>query len=130
MPDALVLDVPVELGLEFMAVVRAHLADAEREPGDHGIDEVNRVCLIVSIVDFQGADARGIVDCSVLVALDGFPVFALEFQELNVNLDLVAWHLLLTSLGVDLADARAAWQPAEAMALEDTIDTRTRVVMA
>jgi hypothetical protein len=31
--------------------------DPKREPGDHGIDEVNRVWLIVSVVDFHGADA-------------------------------------------------------------------------
>lgn len=42
-PDALVLDMPMEFCLEFMAIVRSNLADAEREPGDDGIDEVNRV---------------------------------------------------------------------------------------
>lgn len=34
---ALVLDMPVELGPDFMGVVRLRLADAEREPGDHPI---------------------------------------------------------------------------------------------
>ena len=124
MPDAVIFDMPVELCLEFMAVIRTYLA--EREPGDHGIDEVDRVCLVVSVVDFQGTDARGIVDCGVLVTLDGFPVFAIEFQELDVHLDLVAWDLFLITLGVDLADARAAWQSAEAVALEDAVDTGIR----
>ena len=34
MTDALVLDVPMELGLELMAIVGAHLADPEGEPGN------------------------------------------------------------------------------------------------
>ena len=63
------------------------------------------------IVDLQGANAGGIVDSRVLVALDGFPVFSLEFQELDVDLDLVTRHLLLISLGMDLANTRAAGQP-------------------
>jgi hypothetical protein len=32
MTDALVLDVPMELGLELMAIVGPHLADPEGEP--------------------------------------------------------------------------------------------------
>ena len=64
----------------------------------------------------------GIVDNPGLVAFDGFSVFVLEFQELDVDLDLVARHLLLISLGVDLADTCAARQPAEAIAPENAID--------
>ena len=44
-----------------------------------------------------------IVDRRVLVSLHGFPVFAFEFQELDVDLDLMTRHLLLISLGVDFA---------------------------
>jgi hypothetical protein len=36
MPDALVVDVPVELGLEFMAVVDSDLPDPEWECSDQG----------------------------------------------------------------------------------------------
>ena len=45
MADALILDVPVELGLELMAVVGPDFLDAERELFDDVIDEVDRVCL-------------------------------------------------------------------------------------
>ena len=82
MPDALVLDMALELRLEFMAIVGANLANAEREPGDDGIDEVDHVCLVVSVV-VQGTDARGIVDCGVLVTLDGFPVLPSNFKNLT-----------------------------------------------
>ncbi len=83
MANSLVFNMPMELGLELMAVVRSHLADAEREFVNDGVDEVDRVRLIVAVVDFQGANARGIVDRGVLVALDRLAVFAFEFQELT-----------------------------------------------
>lgn len=40
MADALIFDVPVELGLELMAVVGPDLFDAERELVDDVIDKV------------------------------------------------------------------------------------------
>jgi hypothetical protein len=43
MANAQVFNMPMELGLEFMTIVRSNLADAEREFGDDGIDEVDRV---------------------------------------------------------------------------------------
>ena len=122
MAYAEIFNVPVELGLEFMAVVRSHLADAEREFLDDGVDEVDRVCLIVAVVDFQGANARRIVNRRVLVALDGLAVFAFELQELNVDLDLMTRYLFLVSLGVDFANTSAARQPAKAVAPENAIN--------
>ena len=50
MADALIFDVPVELGLEFAAIVRPHLPNSEREALDDVVDEQNgiglRVCLL------------------------------------------------------------------------------------
>ena len=43
MANPQVFNMPVELGLEFMTIVRSHLADTEREFVDDGIDEVDRV---------------------------------------------------------------------------------------
>jgi len=99
---------PVELGLKLVAVVRSHLADAEWEFVDDDVDEVDRVRLIVAVVDFKGANVGGIVDSRVLVALDGLPVFSSEFQELGVDLDLMTRHLFLVSLSVDPVNVRAA----------------------
>ena len=53
--NALVLDMPVEPGLEFVSVVGPDFLDPEREPPDHVVDEVDGIPLGVSIVDFQGA---------------------------------------------------------------------------
>ena len=74
------------------------------------------------VVDFQGANARSIVNRRVLVALDGLDVFAFEFQELNVDLDLMTRYLFLVSLGVDFANTRAARQPAKTVAPENAIN--------
>ena len=78
--------------------------------------------LVVDLASRRLVLRCGIVDSRVLVALDGLSVFVLEFQELDVDLNLVARHLLLISLGVDIADTCAARQPAEAIAPENAID--------
>ena len=41
--NAQVLNMPMELSLEFMTIVGSNLADSEREFFDDGIDEVDRV---------------------------------------------------------------------------------------
>jgi hypothetical protein len=57
MTDALVLDMPMELGLELMAIVGAHLADPEGEPGNDAVDEGDRIGLGVPVVDLERPDA-------------------------------------------------------------------------
>ncbi len=116
-PDALIFDMPMEFGLERVAIVGAHLADLEQEECDHGIDEVDGVGLIVPVVDFQGAHTGGVIDGRVLIALDRLCVFAIELQELHLDLDLMSGHLLLVALDVDLADARASRQTAQSMSV-------------
>lgn len=51
--DALVLDMPVELGLELMAVIGPNFLDAEREPFNDVIDKVDRG--ILEAADFLAA---------------------------------------------------------------------------
>jgi hypothetical protein len=120
MADALVFDVPVELILELVAVVRPHLVDTEWEALDDVVEEVDSVGLGVPAVDLESPDTGGVVDGGVLIALDRFSVFSSEDQELEVKLDLVAWHLLLVAGCVDLAEPCSPQQPVQAIALEDT----------
>lgn len=75
----------------------------------------------MAVVDLLGADAGGIVDDRVLIALDGFPVFAVEFQEFDVDLNLMTWHLFLVSVSMDLANTGTTGQSAEAVAPESAI---------
>lgn len=83
MADALVFDVPVELGLEFVPIVRPHLPDAEREALDDVVDEQNGIGLGVPVVDLQRPDAGGIVDGAVLIAFDRLAVFSSKDKELD-----------------------------------------------
>ena len=64
--DAEVLDMPVELRLELVAVVGPDFSDAERELRDYMIDEVYGVRLGVAFIDLKRADPRCIVDRRVL----------------------------------------------------------------
>ncbi len=70
-------------------------------------------------VDLEGLDGRSFVDGGILVTLDRLSVFFPEDQELDVNLDLMARHLLLVAGGMDLAEPRTSWEPVQAIALED-----------
>ncbi len=101
MPNALVLDVPVELGLELMAIVGSDFLDAERELFNDVIDEVDGVGLCVFVVDFEGPDAGCVVDCSILEPADLLPALAGEGEELDVHLDVMTGNLLVMALGVD-----------------------------
>lgn len=122
MPDALVFDVPVEFGLELVPIIGAHFANAEREFGDYGVDEVYGVGLGVAIIDLQGPDAGGIVDCRVLEALNDLAVNAFKFQEFYVDLYLMPRHPLLVSLSMDFPNTRTAGKPTEAISFQDSID--------
>ena len=126
MADALIFDVPMEPGLEFVAIVGAHFPDPERKPGDDVVDEGNRVGLGMSVIDFERSDTGRIINGGVLVALDRLSVFIVEGQRLDVDLDLMARDLVLIPLGVDLADARPARKPVQAMPPENAIDPGIR----
>ena len=119
MADALIFDVPVELGLELVAVVGSDLFDAERELFDDVIDEVDRVGLSMFVVDFERPDARRVIDSSILEPADLLAALADEGEELDVHLDVMAWHLLVITLGVNFAHPRAARQPANAVTTQN-----------
>ena len=128
MADPKILDMPVKLGLELMAVIGPDLTNAKRELLDDMIDEINGIGLGVFFVDFQCANAGCIVDCSVLEAANFLSLFAFESQELDIHLDMMAWHLFWVPLRVNLphpgarADAvlrgQAAAHPRRGDALE------------
>jgi hypothetical protein len=121
MSDTLILDMPMELGLELMPIIGPDLLDAEREPFDNVIDEVDRVGLSVFVVDLERSDvgsawgsapgtavACAIVDGSMLGPADFLAALTDESEELNVHLDVMAWKLLVVALGMDFAVARSA----------------------
>ena len=122
MADALVFDMPMELGLKLMAIFGSNFTDTERKLFDDVVDEGNGVGLVVTPIDFEGPDTGSIINGSVLVTLDGFVVFALESQELNVNLNLMARNLLLVPDRMNFAKPGSARQAIGAIALEDAVN--------
>jgi hypothetical protein len=71
-PDIHVVDVaffemPVEVGLEFGAIVGLNDVDAEGQPPEDVIDEFDGRPLIAGVVDLQHANAGAIVDRRELV---------------------------------------------------------------
>lgn len=75
MADALVLEIPVKLGLELMAVIGSDLCHAEREFIDDVIDEVLSCSLVV---DFECSDARSVVNGVISKPTDFFATLAYE----------------------------------------------------
>ena len=119
MTDTLILDMPVELGLELVAVVGSDLFDTKRELVDDVIDEVDRVCLCVLVVDFECPDTRCVIDRRILEPSDFLAAPADEGEELDVHLDVMAGHLLVVTLGVDFAHAGSAGQAAHTIAAQN-----------
>lgn len=119
MSDALIFDVPVELGLELMPVIGPDFPDAERELFDDVIDKLDRVGLCVFVIDFERPDARRIVDGGILEAPDFLAGFTDKGKELNIHLDVVPRNLLVVTLGVDFAHARSARQATNAIAAQN-----------
>ena len=126
MANAFVLDMPVELGLKLMPVIGADLTDPEGELFDHVVDKIDGICLGMSLIDFEGSDSGRIVDGGELEAADLLAAFSFEGQKLDDHLDVVAGDLFVVALGVDLAFARASWEPVQTIALEDPVNTGIR----
>lgn len=124
--NAFVFNMPMEFGLEFVAIVSPNFANAERELLNDMINEVDRVCLRVLFVDLKCPDTCRIVDRCVLEPAHHLAVVPLKGQELDVYLDVVTWNLLLISLGVKLSHASASGRSIEAVAPENAVDPSIR----
>ena len=121
-PGPGVFNMPMELGLEFVAIIRTDFTNAEWERFDDVVNEVNRVCLGMLLVDHEGAAFGCIVDCRILEATDLFAAFPYERQELDMHLNVMVRHLLLIAFGVQFVHARAARKAVQAVAFEHAVD--------
>ena len=95
MPDALILHVPMEFGLEFVTVIGSDLTNTEREFGDHCVNKVHCVGLCMTIIDLERSNAGRVINSSILIALYRLTVFSFKFQELDIDLYLMARNLFL-----------------------------------
>ena len=70
MSDALILDIPVELSLEFVTVIGSDFLNSEWEFPDDVIDEVDRAGLRMFLINFERPDAGCIVNGAILEATE------------------------------------------------------------
>ena len=84
MPNAKVFDVPMELRLKLMSVVRADFPDPEREFFDDVINEVDRIGLGVFFIDFERPHTRRIINRGILETPYFLALLSYECQELDV----------------------------------------------
>jgi len=105
-----------------VAIIRAHLANAERELFDDVLNEVDGIYLRVFLVDLESANSGCIADRCILELTDLFASFSPEGQKLNIELNVMPWHLLLLAFGVQLAHLCASGQTVKAVMLKDTVD--------
>ncbi len=113
---------PMELGLELVTVVCAQFTNPEWKLFDDVVNEVDRVCLRMFLVNLEGANSGRIVDRCLLETTDLFAAFSFEIQKRNVHLNVMSWHLPLIAFGVQLTHSCTSGQPVKAVALEDTVD--------
>ena len=126
MPDPQILDMPVELSLELMAVVGPHCMNSEGKAVDHMIDKLDCRLLIVALIDPQSADSGGIIYGSVLETLDWFTFRGLECEEPNIDLDVMTWNLFLIAVSQDGPPLGIPWLTIEAKPAQRPVDTALR----
>lgn len=126
MPDPKIFDMPVELGLELVAVIRPNFSNAKRKLFDDVVNEVDRICLCVLFIYFKRSNTRCIIDCSILKPAHFLTAFSFESQKLNVHFNMMPWHLFLIAFGVQFPHSCASGQTVETVALEDTVNSCIR----
>jgi len=140
MPESKVFDMPMELGLELVTIIRAHLANVGWELFDDVVNEVDHcptghrecnvprwgVCLRVFIIDLEGANSRRVVDRRVLEKADLFAALPSEGQELNIHLNMMTRNLFLVTLGLQFAHTGASGQSIETVAYENAVGSSIR----
>ena len=89
----------MEARLELVTAIGPDRVNPERKLFDHGVDEVDRVLLIVPPVDRQRSDLGGMIDASLWLAACSLAILSFEFQKRTVDLDVVTRHLLGDSSG-------------------------------
>lgn len=109
---------PMEFGLELVAVVSSNLPNTERELFNDVINEVDRACLRMFLIDLKGTNSGRIINRGELEPAHFLAAFSLEGQKLDVHLDVMSWHLFLIALGVQFTHSCASGQAVEAIALE------------
>ena len=88
---------PMKLGLELMPVISTYGFNSERKFINYVVNKINRTGLIVLLIDFQSSNARAIINCSLLKALNTLTALVVEEEKFNIPLYMMAWHFLFVT---------------------------------
>lgn len=105
-----------------MAVVGSDFTDAKWELLDDVIDEVYGADLVVFHVNLEHPNTGRVINSCELETADLLAILPFKRQELNVHLNMVAGNLFVVALGMNLPQARTAWQSIDAVSLEHSGD--------
>ena len=89
---------PMKFGLELVPVVGPNSMNAKRESIDHMIDKMDSILLCVAIIDFKCSYPRSIIYGCKLESSNFFSFTIFQFEELDINLDVVTWDLLFIAM--------------------------------
>jgi hypothetical protein len=95
-PDVLLLQVPVEVGLELCAIVSLDYEHSEGKPSDDLVHEADGRLLVADVVDFEHTDARAVIDGRELI--EAFLGTRYSLKEFHVDLQAMARLRLLVSV--------------------------------
>lgn len=124
--DALIEQVPVEDLPELFAVIGLDLLDLERQFREHMVDEPDRSLLVMGRIGPQHPQSSAVINRRVLVVTllaSGLPKW---LNELHIDLQRMAWALLLVTLPPCLFAfvTLRRRQPAQPEFLQDPPDPR------
>lgn len=88
------------------------------------IDKVDGAGLGVFLVDLECPHPGRIIDGRELEAPNLLSAFAFQRQKFDVHLDMVAWNLLVVSIGVHLPQAGTTRKAVDAIAFHYSRDGR------
>lgn len=97
MADIFVLDMPVELGLELMAVIRTDFLDAKWKLLNYVFHEVYRIRLCVLFVDLKSSDTSCVINGCVLEATYLFALLSYEFYAFGCRVAVGSYRCALGS---------------------------------
>ncbi len=72
--------------------------NSERKLPDNIVHEINGICHGMLVVDLQGPDPGGVINCYISKTANGLTRGFLKLQKFNINLHMMAWDLLLIAM--------------------------------
>jgi len=122
-PDALIFYMPMKFSLEFVPVISPHLIDSERETLNDIIYKIDGIGLGMLLIYLKRPNSGGIINRCVLESTDILALFVLKGQEFDIDLYLMARHLLVISFCMDFAHPGSSWQPVELVPAKDAVNS-------